>query len=73
MLSHELAKALLARRNNDIKICVVVTEQNKESEFRYVDLADSEDNYEFIVDSENVVRYDSMADAIVIYMQEKFC
>jgi hypothetical protein len=73
MKSHELAKALLARRDNDIRFDVYVTDDTGNYTTMYTELRDHiENGYEEPqwVPSEEVIYYDSTADFLVIRLNE---
>lgn len=70
MLSHDLARALLARRNNDVRIEVLVDDDPagvRDFLVKVTDLRDFEPSSgSTTVPPEEVVAYDAKADAIVI-------
>nr|WP_221374355.1 hypothetical protein [Actinoplanes polyasparticus] len=70
MLSHELARALLARRNNDVRIEVLVDDDpegeraiwEKRTELR----DDTSGHSPYAIPAEQVVAYDEDRDVVVI-------
>jgi hypothetical protein len=79
MLSHDLAKALLARRNNDVKVEVILNHimldkdgeviddaETKPDTLQSVPLRDHIDSEPYKISSNHIVEYNSLSDTIVI-------
>ena len=69
MNSHELAKALLVRRVNDVRIEVLIDVDEEEPRISRTELRDHvEGGYRptYLLDSAYVVAYDPLVDVIVI-------
>lgn len=68
MLSHDLARELLARRNSDVRIQVVIDDDPTGVTYRttLVQLRNEDDTLDADLRAEPVVTYDSDADAVVI-------
>lgn len=70
MLSHDLARALLARRNNDVRIEVLVDDDPTGQRGYLVQRTDLRDfepsNGATTVPAEEIVAYDTEGDVIVI-------
>ncbi len=61
MLSHDLARELLARRNNDVRIQVITDADDEAYETQMIELRDQHD-----LQADAVVTYDPTGDVIVI-------
>ncbi|GIF08713.1 hypothetical protein [Actinoplanes siamensis] len=68
MLSHELARELLARRNNDVRIQVVLDDNPGGEAYTtvLVELRDQDSTIDPDLRAQPVVTYDATADAVVI-------
>ena len=67
MLSHDLARELLARRNNDVRIDILVENNELQIYTTTVELRDSPDVLnDYKIDPKDVVSYHSKSDFIVI-------
>lgn len=68
MLSHDLARALLARRDNDVRVQVLVDDDPTGETYRVslVQLRDQDRTIDPDLNAEPVVGYDADADAVVI-------
>jgi hypothetical protein len=73
VLSHELARALLARRDNDVRIVVIASDGGTDDLEISVPLRDSADEMEtHRVTSDQVVHYFPTADEVAIFAGEVY-
>jgi hypothetical protein len=79
MLSHDLARALLARRNNDVRIEVILSQivldkdgevddkaVTEEDRLVRIALRDHIDSEPYVVENYNLIGYNHMDDTVVI-------
>ncbi len=76
MLSHEFARLLLSRRNNDLTFLVeVVSPEEEAGELYWIKLKDDHEREfsgEVAITPENLVKYDSDGDVLMVLLGPLF-
>lgn len=69
MMSHDLARELLARRNNDVRVRVILDDDptGKTYTTQLIELQDADPTIDPDLRTDPVVAYDATHDVIVIY------
>lgn len=66
MLSHDLARVLLSRRNNDVRFAITIDERGKDPYETHVRMGDDSEDPKMVISPHDVVNYYPPGDYITI-------